>query len=186
MRRCASKVVSAMISAVVIGSFSPVVAQEADEIEKLNGWMEVWGFVVADWELVEKRYSFDGELIQTNRGTARFTRAMEGQRFEELQTLEREDGTRSDALQVFVYDPRSDEVEIARTDSGHYGFWLIIGKETVSGLEMTAKHPNPGSKVTRRITYTRIDDGHFKRTLEFSEDKGESYFVRSEWIYSRK
>lgn len=147
--------------------------------------LERWAFVIGEWNLVEKRYGFDGALIQTNTGQVRFLHVMNGQRIQELQILPRGD-EETTALHLFVYDPRSEEIEIARTDSGHYGFWVIIGTMTDDRLDLVEKHPNPESDVTRRITYRRIDSAHFSRQLEFSTNKGESWFVRSEWNYTRK
>lgn len=143
-------------------------------------------FAFGDWNLVEKRYGFDGDLIQANRGTAHFSKAMAGKRLEELQTLLREEGETASALQVFVYDPRANQVEIARTDSGHYGFWVITGKPTPDWMELKEKYPDPESEITRRITYTCVDRDHFTRRLEFSQDNGNTFFTRSEWLYSRK
>jgi len=53
-------------------------------------------------------------------------------------------------------------------------------------MDLLEKHPDPESQVARRITYVRTDDDHFLRRLEFSQDRGASWFVRSEWSYSRK
>ena len=147
--------------------------------------LEPWGFMIGEWDFTEKRYSFEGELIQTNPGDAHFTYVMDGARMQEIVTTSRGEQGET-ALHLFVYNPRKDEVEIARTDSGHYGFWVIVGKMSGDRIELAAKYPNPDSDITRRIIYQRIDDNHFKRQLEFSEDKGETWFVRSEWEYKRK
>jgi len=146
--------------------------------------LEAWGFLVGEWDLVERRYGFDGGLIQTNTGHASFTLAMNDERIQELQTLQQGDET-ARAMHVFVFDPRSEELEIARTDSGHYGFWVIAGKLGNGRIEMHEKHPDPASDITRRITYRRLDDDRFERQLEFSTDKGGSWFVRSVWQYTR-
>ena len=146
---------------------------------------EDWAFLLGEWQVVEQRYGFDGELIQTNAGSATFSLAMNGQRIQELQSIPRGDEEMT-ALQVFVYDPRRDEIQIARTDSGHYGFSVIVGTISGSRIDLLEKNPNPESDVTRRFTYRRIDSDHFERQLEFSTDEGASWFVRSEWIYSRK
>jgi len=185
--RGTSIVLSAMASwALLVAAAERCAGQGADEAERMSRWLHQWAFVIGDWDLVEKRYGFDGDLIQTNRGSAQFSEAMGGQRFEEMQTLLRDDGERSHALHVFVYDPRSGEVEIARTDSDHFGFWIIVGKPTQGGMELREKYPDPKSEITRRMTYSRVDRDHFSRRLEFSKDKGETFFTRSEWFYSRR
>lgn len=187
MNRAASIICAGLAIAGVLLTFvGPASTQETDDTTRLNHWLQEWAFLMGDWHLTENRYDFESKLIETNEGRARFRRVMEGQRYEETQELTRKDGSKSDALHVFAYDPLSEEVEIARTDSGHYGFWVIIGKATKNGLELVAKHPDPEEKITRRIRYTRYNDRNFKRTLEFSEDNGETYFVRSEWIYTRE
>ena len=147
--------------------------------------LDQWAFVIGEWELVENRYSFEGELMQTNAGHSEFSYTMNGQRIQELQQLAHGDDEIT-VLHIFVYDPRSEEIEIARTDSGHYGFWLISGTMTEDRIDLKEMHPNPSSDVTRRITYHRGDDSNFSRQLEFSTDKGETWFVRSEWKYTRK
>lgn len=167
---------------VVLGMLSTGVSNAA---ETEPAGLDRWAFVIGDWKLEEKRYDFDSKLMQTNAGRATFSRVMNGQRIQELHTLEHGDDVMT-VLQLFVYDPRSEEIEIARTDSGHYGFWVIIGSMTDERMTLLEKHPDPESDITRRITYTRVDDDHFNRQLEFSEDKGESWFVRSEWSYVRE
>lgn len=144
-----------------------------------------WALMLGDWELVERRYSFEGELIQTNHGRAGFQLVLHGQRVQEIQTLEHGEGS-TRALHLFVFDPRSQELEIARTDSDHYGFSLLIGSVGADSIELLEKHPNPEHQVIRRVRYDKTEDGGFRRTLEFSTDQGESWFVRSEWIYASR
>jgi len=146
--------------------------------------LEDWALLLGDWSLVEQRYSFEGELIETHRGQARFGTLMDGQRIQETQWFG-EGEERSQALHVFVFDPRSRELEIARTDSDHYGFSVLIGSVTPGLIDLLEKHPNPEHQVIRRVRYTKNDERSFLRTLEFSTDQGESWFIRSEWIYSR-
>jgi len=150
-----------------------------------DGLVAPWVFAIGDWDLVETNYSAEGEVIQTNIGSAVFSYAMNGARLQEFQSLLREGETLT-ALHLFVYDPRNEQVEIVRTDSGHYGFWVIVGKLRENGISLAAKHPDRKSKVTRRITYKRVDDNHFSRQLEFSSDQGKSWFVRSVWVYTRR
>ena len=176
------KTLSLALTFLLLLSSAPVVGQDA---EISAGLVKPWVFALGEWDLVETNYSAEGELVQTSIGTAVFSYAMNGERLQEYQSLLRE-GDSVTALHLFVINPRTQEVEIARTDSGHYGFWIITGKLTDSGITLAAKHPNPDSKTTRRITYRRVDDNHFSRTLEFSTDKGRSWFVRSEWVYTRK
>lgn len=146
---------------------------------------EEWSFLLGEWHLIETRYDFDGVLMQTNTGEASFDLVMNGQRIQEIQSLPRGEEMTS-ALHLFVYDPRSEEVEIARTDSGHFGFSVIIGSFRGDQINLVEKNPNPESSVTRRFTYRRIDDVRFRRQLEFSTDKGKNWFVRSEWNYTKK
>lgn len=146
--------------------------------------IERWKFLIGDWSLVEQRYGFDSRLIQTNAGHSSFSAVMDGRRIEELQTVVHGADT-TIALHVFVYDPNSREFEIARTDSDHFGFWVIAGPMTDGRLELVEKHPDPGSEITRRITYLPGDDRHFRRRLEFSRDGGRTWFTRSEWLYTR-
>lgn len=181
---------SGVSRAVLVAGFALVgfgavfdLANAADEAERVG--LERWDMLIGEWDLAEKRFGFDGALIGTNLGEARFSYEMNGQRIKELQSIPRGDENIT-ALHLFVYDPRSKEIEIARTDSGHYGFWVITGTMSDGQIDLVVKHPNPESDVTRRITYRRIDADHFKRQLEFSTDKGESWFVRSEWDYTRK
>lgn len=148
--------------------------------------LQKWAFLVGEWNLIEKRYRFDGALIQTNSGQARFSHVMNDQRIQEVQTLPRGDDEGMTALHLFVYDPRSKEIEIARTDSGHYGVWVTIGTIADGEIHLLEKHPNPESDITRRITYREISSDHFMRQLEFSSDKGQRWFVRSRWEYTRK
>ena len=150
-----------------------------------NGLVAPWVFALGEWGLVETRYSFEGELIQTNIGSAVFSYAMNGERLQESQALLREGETQT-ALHLFVLDPRTKEVEITRTDSDSYGFWTIIGTLTEDGITLVEKHPDSKSDVTRRITYKRVDNNHFSRQLDFSTDKGKTWFLRSEWVYTRK
>jgi len=144
-----------------------------------------WAFIVGDWDFIERRYDSDSKLIQTNTGLAQFTLAMSGQRIQELQTVLR-DGESTSAFQLFAFDRGSDAIEIARTDSDHAGFWVIAGTSSRDRMGLTEKHPDPESKVTRRITYERTDASRFRRTLEFSTDRGETWFVRSLWLYQRR
>ena len=88
---------------------APATAQE----NASDGLVDPWMFAIGEWDLVETRYSFEGELIQTNIGTAVFSYAMNGERLQEYQKLLRE-GQESTALHLFVYDPRSEEIEIVR------------------------------------------------------------------------
>jgi len=160
-------------------------AAQATAAEPSQEGLERWKFLIGDWSLVEKRYDFDSKLIQTNSGHAHFSYAMNGARIQELQSLSHEADT-VEALHLFVYDPGSKEVEIARTDSGHFGFWLIGGTISDDRLDLQEKHPDPESSVARRITYLKKDADHFLRQLEFSTDHGETWFVRSEWEYARR
>ena len=147
--------------------------------------LEHWAFLIGEWTLVETRYGFDGALIQTNTGTASFSLTMNGQRLQEIQSMPHGAGEIM-ALHLFVFDPRSGEIEIARTDSGHYGFWVIIGTLSENSMHLVEKQPDPDSEVSRRITYERIDLDQFERRLEFSTDHGANWFVRSNWHYTRK
>ena len=158
-------------------------AANAAEPETLG--LERWKFLIGNWDLVERRYDFDSKLMQTNHGRATFSHAMNGKRIQELQTVISGTDTTT-AIHVFVYDPRSKEIEIARTDSGHHGFWVIIGTMSVGRIDMLEKHPDPESEISRRITYVRANDDQFQRQLEFSRDHGKSWFVRSEWTYTRR
>jgi hypothetical protein len=172
---------------VVVLAFVPsfVTSALAQDVDTPPGVVDAWVFAMGEWDLVETRYSFEGELIETNIGTATFSFAMNGERLQEYQTL-LHNGETSTALHLFVFDPRTEEIEIVRTDSGHFGFWTIIGKRTADGIVLAAKHPDPDSDVTRRITYKRVDDNHFSRQLEFSTNKGTTWFVRAEWVHTRK
>jgi len=164
---------------------SMMVSNPAAAGEAVPGGLERWRFVLGDWRVVEQRFDFDSRLIQTNSGEASFRTVMNGRRYEELITLQAGDETTT-ALHVFAWDPGSGAVEIARTDSGHDGFWVIRGTMADGRMDLLEKHPDPESQVTRRITYVRTDDDHFLRRLEFSQDRGASWFVRSEWGYTRK
>jgi len=168
--------------AIVLSAIAPGPARAADPAP---AGLERWAFVIGEWNLVERRYGSDSSLIETNPGHARFSRVMKGQRIEEFQVTARGDDSTT-ALQVFAFDPGSGEVEIARTDSGHRGFWVIAGPMSDAGIDLTERHPDPAAQVTRRISYRRIDDDHFVRRLEFSTDDGASWFVRSEWAYTRR
>jgi len=146
--------------------------------------LDRWKFLIGEWRIVERRFDFDAKPIGTRGGHAAFSHAMHGQRIEELQTIAGEDTMT--ALQVFVYDPRSEEIEIARTDSGHYGFSIIAGAMSDNRITLKEKHPDPKSQVTRRFTYVRTDDDHFLRQLEFSTDGGSTWFVRNLQEYTRR
>lgn len=162
-----------------------VAAVPGDALATESSGLERWKFLIGEWDLVETRFDFDGKRIETNPGHATFSPAMNGQRIQELQTVTHGNDTTT-ALHVFVYDPGTKEVEVARTDSGHYGFWVIIGTMADGRMDLREKHPDPESEITRRITYLHRDDDHVTRRLEFSQDRGESWFVRSEWAYTRE
>lgn len=172
-----------VITVMAVASIGAVGARTAAEQVAPTG-LERWGFLVGDWDLVERRFGFDSNLIETKTGHASFTWVMNGERIQEFQEISR-DAVTASALQTFVYDPRSEEIEIARTDSGHYGFWVIVGTMSNDRLVLKEKHPDPASEITRRISYIRKDADHFVRQLEFSTDRGNSWFVRSEATYTR-
>jgi len=144
-----------------------------------------WAFALGNWDLVETVHDADGELIQTNIGSAVFSSAMNGECLEESQSLLR-DGETVTALQLFVLETGTGNVEVVRADSGHSGFWILAGKLQGNVMVLAAKYPDAASKVTRRITYERVDDNHFARKLEFSRNQGKTWFVRSEWVYTRR
>jgi len=147
--------------------------------------LDRWKFMVGEWRVVEKRFDFDAKPIGTADGHATFSMAMNGGRIQELLTISGEPDTTT-ALHVFAFDPDRGEVEIARTDSGHSGFWIITGTVSDGRMDLKEKHPDPKSAVTRRITYLRRDDDHFARRLEFSRDQGASWFVRNLQEYERE
>jgi len=162
----------------LIGSRASV-AQEAE-----SSGLHLWDFLLGTWSVEQNRYGFDGSLIETNAGTATFTPLMDGERIQEYLVL---NGSHpSQAIHLFVYDPDKAEVEIARTDSGHYGFWVIQGTLSAKEMVLREKHPDPDSEITRRITYRRGGPDRFVRTLEFSQDGGETWFTRSEESYGRR
>ena len=163
----------------VLGLFAGIVLAE----EPVTG-LEDWEFLLGDWQIVAKRYSFESELIEQTDGQATFSHTMNGRRIQELQSTIHA-GQRSEALVILVYSPRAEQIEIVRTDSGHFSFSIWVGKMSKEKLEFRQKHPNPDSEVTRRLSYLRKDDQHFIRRLEFSPDQGETWFVRSEMVYRK-
>lgn len=166
-----------VIALTALAAAAPASASEQEGLDR-------WKFLIGDWRIEEHRFDFDSKPIGTRRGVAEFSYAMNGERIQELQTIAGEDTMT--ALHVFVYDPRSKEVEIARTDTGHYGFSVIVGAMSGDRIVFREKHPNPESKVTRRFTYIRTDDDHFARQLEFSTDGGSTWFVRNLQAYTRR
>lgn len=157
----------------------------ADAGNEPAGGFRRWALLLGEWRVVEKRYGFDASLIETNAGEASFTAVRRGQWIEERLTIRSARDT-SAALHVFALDPRSGALEIARTDTNHDGFSVIRGTMQDGRIELVEKDPAPDSEVTRRISYHRIDDDHFLRRLEFSQDRGATWFVRSEWHYTRR
>jgi hypothetical protein len=149
------------------------------------GGLAPWTFLVGDWSVTERRYDFDGNLTHPYAGYSTFSRVMHGARLQELATV----ATESDSavvLHLFVWNPRTSEVELTRTDSDHYAFWTLVGAASADRIEMRAKHPDPESKITRRVTYLRPDSKRVIRRLEFSQDQGDSWFVRNEVEYARE
>jgi len=169
---------------VVVAVACAVASSLAHGVEPRAEGFERWRFLIGEWKLTETRQGFDGKLIETIPGHAMFSYAMNEQRIQELQFMEHGADTTT-ALQLFAYDPGAEKVEIVRTDSSHLGFWVIVGTLSDDRMDLVEKHPDPESQVTRRITYLRDDDDHFLRQLEFSQDRGKSWFVRSEWRYER-
>jgi len=161
---------------------APAPAPEPPEPERAS--IESWAFLIGEWEITESRYESNGELVATSTGQAVFHPAMHDERIEELQVIRRDDGAHS-ALQIIAPGREPGTVEVARTDDDHGGFWVIAGTLSADRMDLTEKHPDPTSRVTRRITYLRQDDDHVVRRLEFSTDGGEHWFVRSEIIYDR-
>jgi hypothetical protein len=173
------------ITVALLAGLGTMPAESALGTESAAG-LETWDFLIGDgWNLTERQYTPDGDLSQEDSGLARFSYVMDGQRIQELQTLEREEGTGT-ALQILAYDPETGVLEIVRTDSNHSGFWVLTGSLAEDRIDLQEKHPNPDSAVLRRITYRRTGPDRFVRELAFSRDQGATWFVRSEWIYTRQ
>ena len=48
------------------------------------------------------------------------------------------------------------------------------------------RNPRPGSDVTRRLTYTKLNHDRFSLLLEFSMDQGKTWVRRNETFYARQ
>ena len=176
----AALTVLALTSLALILAASSVQAQEDAPVDRLNEWR----FLIGSWSLLEQRFSFEGELIQENEGRASFSWTLHETRIQEMQELAHGEET-THALLTYVYNPRREEIEIARTDSGHYGFSVTVGSLSPDRLVLREKHPNPNHQVIRRYTFAKESADRFVRTLEFSTDQGENWFDRSVTTYSR-
>lgn len=152
--------------------------------ERLPAQLQEWAFLLGEWEIATKRYTFEGEVGEEESGRTEFTISPTG-----AQILEHERTVLSDndvaALHVFVVNPENGSIEIARTDSGHYTIGVLRGVISADRIELLEKHPNPEHSVIRRVVYERIEDDHFTRRLYFSTDQGETWFVRFEGVYTR-
>lgn len=160
------------------------VVGEADE--GLPDAFGAWTFLVGEWDLETKRYSFEGEVQETESGLAAFSIAPSGVHLLEVENTVL-GGNHVQALHVFAVDPEHGTIEIARSDSGH-GYHLSILTGTISGdqIELLEKHPNPTHSVIRRVIYTRENDDRFTRELQFSSDQGDTWFTRFEGVYTRR
>ncbi|MBZ0114910.1 MAG: c-type cytochrome [Thermoanaerobaculia bacterium] len=144
-----------------------------------------WSFLVGSWESTSKRFSSEGQVIEDNHGTATFSWDLDGQRLRERQTTTLA-GQPMEVLNLFSAHPETGEWQIARTDSLHHTFNLMSGSASEGTLTFAEAHPNPNHSVTRRWIYSKSGDDAFSLRLEFSEDGGESWFVRNETEYLRR
>ena len=150
-----------------------------------SGELARWSFLVGKWDMDSKRYSLDGPVIEENEGRAEFWLALAGMRIQEQQSTTMA-GRPMEVLNVFVFHPEKKEWEIARTDSLHHSFNVILGTGSEDTIVLFERNPRPGSDVTRRVTYVRQGDDEFSRLLEFSLDEGKSWLRRNETVYTRR
>ncbi len=147
--------------------------------------LERWGFLAGSWDLKSTRYSFEGEAIEENSGTARFAWTMKGLRLQELQSTTLA-GREMEVLNIFMFHPERREWELARTDSLHHAFNVLRGEESDGAIVFFARNPSPNSDLSRRWTYKKISNDRFSLLLEFSEDQGKTWFRRNETFYTRR
>lgn len=152
---------------------------------ELPDGLKPWSFLIGEWELSTTRYSFEGEVIETETGTSTFSIAPGGRVIMESQhsVLNRQD---LETLQLYAYNPRTNQIEIARTDSAHHAFMVTRGTITESRIDLLEKHPNPESDVTRRYSIVKTDPDHFVQELDFSLDQGKTWFTRYRAAYAKK
>jgi hypothetical protein len=153
----------------------------ADDVPPALGELR---FLIGQWEIDSKRYALDGPVIEENSGTAEFVWVLGGRRIQE-QSSTRLGGQPLEVLNVYLFDPKNDRWEIARTDSIHDAFGVRFGTWSDGKLVTFEKHPSPDSEVTRRWTLERIDDDRFTELLEFSRDGGKTWKRRNQAWYSR-
>lgn len=159
---------------------------QPEEPLEARGELDKLGFLIGEWKIESKRYSLDGPVVEENQGTSEFVWVMEGQRIQE-QASTRLGGQAMDVLNLFGYDPRNRQWEIARTDSIHNRFGVRVGTFSEEGkLVLFEKHPRAGSDVTRRWTLERLGDGRFTELLEFSLDGGKTWKRRNQAWYVKR
>lgn len=147
--------------------------------------LERWSFLVGGWDMRSTRYSFEGEAVEDNTGTAEVSWTLKGLRLQEIQSTTLA-GRAMEVLNVFVFHPERREWEIARTDSLHHSFSVMRGQGNNGSIVFFERDPSPESDVARRWTYQRISDNRFRVLLEFSTDQGATWFRRNETLYTRR
>ena len=147
--------------------------------------LEEWSFLIGDWEMMSRRYSLDGPVIEENTGRAKFSITLEGFRIQERQRTTMA-GRSMVVLNLFAHNPERGEWETSWTDSLHHSFNVMRGTGTKNSIVLYEKNPRKTSDVTRRVTYKRESDDEFSRLLEFSLDKGKTWVRRNETSYTRR
>lgn len=152
---------------------------------ELPDGLKPWSFLVGDWDLATQRLSSDGEIIEEENGSSTFSIAPGGRVL-----LESEhsmlNGNQVETLNMIVFNPRRDEIEIARSDSAHHAINIKRGTITGDRIDLVEKHPNADSDITRRWTYVKTSDDAFVIQLDFSQDGGETWFARNRAAYTRR
>ena len=144
----------------VLGLFAGIVLAE----EPVTG-LEDWEFLLGDWQIVAKRYSFESELIEQTDGQATFSHTMNGRRIQELQSTIHA-GQRSEALVILVYSPRAEQIEIvdrllASTTGALLLLWSVDQRELPAAtmsltIKRAARHTNVSVRDLFEHTYGRV------------------------------